>query len=848
MGTETEKLGGDVNATGETTAGMAIVGAPTVPPAGAPSIIISRRVVPNEPPIEEPTTQRIAIIGEAPGEEEENYHRPFVGKSGQFLTNIMRDVGINRRQCLMGNVCQVRPPMNRIEAFDWNGPEIQEGLAKLNEDIRNYNPNLVVCLGNVPLRAAGVKGKITDWRGTLFRSSHAEGPFHDRKCISTLHPAFVLREFSGFPLLKFDLARAATEGRTPHLDLPKRELITNLSADRACLLLDTWPKGQRCSVDIEGGLNGWPCVSVCARPSQSFTLAWGRYNEQDHVRVLQSFARLMERRDVPKVLQNSLYDNFVLSFGYGILIRNVTEDTMIKGWECYAELPRSLGVQASIWTREPFYKMERKSDDVETFYQYCAKDSAVTLEICEAQDKALKVGSRSHYYKMMELLNPFHYMEHRGIKYDTEAAAKKRAETQTKLGTVRERLNQVSGKELCGPAGSLSSKRLIQCLYVDKKYPPQFKKEEGRRTEKLTSDIEALLNLKKTHPNDEFISDIIYHRHLEGIRETLSVRADVDGRIRCGYSLEAETGRVKCYTSPTGSGTNLQTIQKELRGNYIADDGYDFAHFDLEGADGWTIAARSADLGDPTMLEDYLAGMKPAKIIALLYWFGHEVNKLDRDSLKWCHDQLFPIVLDLAGKWLYLGCKRVQHGSSYLMGIPTMILNVLKDSHKESGTPIYMERAVAVDLQERCFFGRYPGIRRVHAWAESMVRSTGEFTACNGHTRVFFGRRFGKDIKDTVKEYLAHEPQMNTTWATNMAMLNLWNDRENRRSDGSLIIEPLHQIHDAMCVQWPQHLREWAIGKCRSYFNNTLRIANRDIVIPFDGAWGTSWGTCINKI
>jgi hypothetical protein len=103
-------------------------------------------------------------------------------------------------------------------------------------------------------------------------------------------------------------------------------------------------------------------------------------------------------------------------------------------------------------------------------------------------------------------------------------------------------------------------------------------------------------------------------------------------------------------------------------------------------------------------------------------------------------------------------------------------------------------------------------------------------------------------MHDTVKEFLAHEPQSNTTWATNMAMLNLWNDPENRHPDGSLIIEPLHQVHDALCGQFPIDYTEWARTKIRSYFNNTLTIAGFDVVIPFDGAYGPSWGDLPHKL
>lgn len=557
----------------------------------------------------------------------------------------------------------------------------------------------------------------------------------------------------------------------------------------------------------------------------------------------------MYRADVPKVLQNQLYDNFILSYGFGIPIRGVAEDTLIKGWSIYAELPRSLATQASVWTREPHWKNDEMYAEVgENLYRGCARDSAVTLEICSAQDTVLVGAPLAHYRRMIELQTPFLYMELRGIRYDKANAARMLQETKEAILPIGNRLCASARKELRGEKGSLSALRLIDTLYNEKGYTPQFAKDpSGRKTDKFTSNIEAILTLQRNRPNDGFLSDILLHRHLEGIRETLQITADDDGRVRCGYSLEAETGRVKCYTSPTGSGANLQTIQKELRLNYVADDGYDFFQCDLEGADGWTVAAHAARLGDPNMWLDYMAGMKPAKLIALMYWFGPQINHFDREELKWLHDHIFPIVIQLAGKWLYLGSKRVQHGSSYMMGIPTMCLNILKDSFKESGTPIYMDQGIAKSLQN-LMFTRYPGILTWHRWAESKLVADATLSSASGQCRLFFGRRFGEGIHETVKEFLAHEPQSNTTWATNMAMLNLWNDPENRRPDGSLIIEPLHQVHDALCGQWPQDHRDWARTKVKSYFNNILIIANREVLIPFDGAYGPSWGECIHRI
>lgn len=845
-----------------------------------PTIVTTRRIVPNMQPMAPAEPYRIAVIGEAPGEHEEQHGYPFVGPSGQHLDRELRSAGIDRNRCFIGNICQVRPPGNRIEAFDWNSKEIQDGLTQLKHDLDIFNPNICFLLGGTPLRAARKGGgRITSWRGSLFLGDIIDSPFYGRKCIASLHPAFILREFEGNPLFRFDNQRARAEGETKTLSLPSRTLETNLTACEIIHRMDTWPSSQRCSIDIEGGLPancvndnvkkdskkrrhiGWRCVALSPIPTRAFAIAWWKFSDDEKCRLMQSFARLMSRLDVPKVLQNSLYDQFVMAFGYSILIRNVVEDTMVKGWEVYCELPKGLSTQASIWTREPHWKDEEMYEsNGENLAIGCCKDVAVTLEICNAQDSALSGSELRHYRENMDLLRPALYMELRGMRYDIESVAKRKEEVKNtgwtdkkgkyfeSIMTVGATACELAGEEVRGPGGAIADKRLAKLLYDKMGYEKQYKKENGRLTTKYTTDIDALLKLRKKNPLDKFLNAIIRHRHLEGLLETLNIKADSDGRVRCAYNVVGtDTGRFACKTSPTGAGANLTTITKTLRYNYAADFGYDFAQADLEGADGWTVAAHCARLGDRTMLDDYLAGIKPAKVIGLLYYFGSDINKLDRESLKWCCDNIFPIILQIVGKWLYLGCKRVQHGSNYLMGIPTMIQNVLKDSFKESGEPVYMEHAIARLLQDM-YFSRYPGVRTWHQWAESKLVADGSLTSASGHTRHFFGRRFGQGLHDTVKQFLADEPQQTTTYATSLAMQRLWNDPENRRPDGSLVIEPLHQVHDAMCVQWPKTCRDWARAKVRSYFQNELTIAGIKITIPFDGAFGPSWGDLPNPL
>ena len=64
---------------------------------------------------EGPTNAKLMIIGEAPGETEERLGRPFVGSSGQELTKMLAEAGLDRSQIYLTNVFLDRPPENKFQ-------------------------------------------------------------------------------------------------------------------------------------------------------------------------------------------------------------------------------------------------------------------------------------------------------------------------------------------------------------------------------------------------------------------------------------------------------------------------------------------------------------------------------------------------------------------------------------------------------------------------------------------------------------------------------------------------------------------------------------------------------------
>jgi hypothetical protein len=404
-----------------------------------------------------------------------------------------------------------------------------------------------------------------------------------------------------------------------------------------------------------------------------------------------------------------------------------------------------------------------------------------------------------------------------------------------------------------------SNKAMIAFLYDELGLPMQFntKRQGGGEedTRRPTADYEALLKLLKKCLEDGdktkalILSRCIEIRSLATRERMLSIHADQDGRIRCGYNkVGTDTGRITCYESPTGSGYNLQTIPKYDRDLFLADEDHWIFQCDLSGADGWTVAAYCSMLGDRTMLNDYLFGLKPAKILTLAL---HEegVDFTNREALGEACKKVDQ------NDWDYFAMKRLQHGCSYCEGPQRVSDQIFTDSEGK----FYLSKQDCTRLRDQFFFKRYPGIPILHRWMDQKIRERPTIIAASGQVRHFFGRR-----EDLLPKAMAHEPQVNTTYATDLAMHKLWTDPENRYENNVsapemsmpdlrtlpvlrprvlLRVEPLHQVHDALIGQFRKSDTAWAVGKIKSWFNNILNIAGQRITIPFEGSYGESWGS-----
>jgi DNA polymerase len=132
----------------------------------------------------------LMFVGEAPGMEEDRTGRPFVGRAGQKLEEMIRAMGLRREDVYIANVLKARPPDNRTPLPD----EVAACAPFLAEQIAIIAPRVIVALGGPAAKfLLGTSAGITRLRGTWSAAVFAG---HTVDVMPTFHPAYLLRNYT----------------------------------------------------------------------------------------------------------------------------------------------------------------------------------------------------------------------------------------------------------------------------------------------------------------------------------------------------------------------------------------------------------------------------------------------------------------------------------------------------------------------------------------------------------------------------------------------------------------------------------------------------------------------------
>ena len=124
----------------------------------------------------------VMIVGEAPGASEDKQGRPFVGRAGKLLDQLLAEAGLQRDDVYITNVVKARLPGNR----DPKAGEVAHHLPWLEQQLALIRPSVVIPVGRHALAHFAPGRKISEVHGELIVE-------RERRLVPWLHPAAALR-------------------------------------------------------------------------------------------------------------------------------------------------------------------------------------------------------------------------------------------------------------------------------------------------------------------------------------------------------------------------------------------------------------------------------------------------------------------------------------------------------------------------------------------------------------------------------------------------------------------------------------------------------------------------------
>ena len=765
------------------------------------------------------------LVGEAPGEQETFDGLPFVGRSGQELTRMLVDAGINREDCFITNVVHQRPPNNEIEEFYEINTEknrkpglvMQIGIEQLKKDIAEIKPELIITFGDTAHWAlTGNKG-IMKWRGSQLHYSGA-------KLVPTLHPANVLRAWENrFPAVE-DLKRAR-EWHEGKRNRPEYNFIVHPPFEDVLYVLQTMLSiADRHSdviytADIETFAGHIDCLGFGISSTRAICIPFmrdgdsqGYWTYDEELEIVLLIQKLFHHKHIRWVFQNGLYDlqYFIRHWNF---CPEVWMDTMLAQHVCFLGMPKSLDFLSSIYCDYHTYwkddgKNRIRGIEQEKHWIYNCTDCVVTFEVAENLWKTIK--NFKHEPQLAEQMRTFKSiltMMLRGVRCDLVYKEKLIDEMEK---AVKE-LNDWCSIATRRPKFKPSPKQLKEIFYEELKCDIV----KDRKTKKPTTNFEALEKFRLWYP---LLVPLI--NRIQALRSAKTykgnyayMRLDIDNRIRCSYNVGGtESLRLSSSENAFGSGRNLQNMARKHKDPddpkswlpnvkllFTPDPGYVIIDADLERADAQVVAAEAQDVELRDMFRKGVdIHAENAKVI-----FG--LQQVSEDSKE---RQL---------------CKAGVHAVNYYCKPRTLAIT-LGITIREAENFI------------RRWFAAHPGIPEWHKRTEYLLQTTRRISNRFGFTRRYFER-----VEDLLPEALAWVPQSTVGLVTNRGI--------NAIDEQLPWVEILLQNHDSTVFQIPKEKFTFA--------NLSLIRSLLEVPVPYDDpltipvnfkASETSWGECRNFI
>lgn len=565
-----------------------------------------------------PISPLLAVVGEAPGETEEELLEVLVGPTGMETDSFLRRAGSALSECYKTNVSKWRPPGNDFKNLPETGHDLTECYKILREELEEFKAqggNCILTLGEQALRAVALREGILKWRGSILVS-----PFNGLKVIPTIHPAALHHRkpdgSAGLPyyykgVIALDFKRAVEESQYKEYKPPLRNLEIGKSPSALLRFLNQYRDVKRWAGDIEV-IHGIPTM-ISLAPSAKHAMSVPLFNHFDWTgdkalpdyvlgQLWEILSNFLERnQNFEWIGQNWKFDLEKIQRILGFLMQShIYLDTALAHHVLQPELPKNLAFLTSIYTREPYYKddlleFNPKIHKSEQIHIYNARDSAVDYEVAERLEEELREKGYWEFYQ--QIPNRLHEiyldMDREGFREDKD---KRLAVYQKYERWAKENLAAL--ESILGWPCNVRSPKDVPKALEQMKFPTR----DNAKEETL---VQLYLNHAKSTEQKATLGHILQTRRiLRTISTEILSPSDFDGRIRTVINIAGtETSRtsnnkleppIRPVKKAIGWAFNVITkhgdVGPDIREIAIADEGYEIFNVDLSQAEARILA------------------------------------------------------------------------------------------------------------------------------------------------------------------------------------------------------------------------------------------------------------------
>lgn len=535
-----------------------------------------------------PTPAKIMVVTDMPGWKEDEDGKPLAGKGKDLLYGMLKDSGIDPKDCYFTNAVKCRTPEGRAAKV----AEIKACKGYLDQEIAAVKPEYILCLGATAYKTLMGSGKITEDHGKLIEK---DGVTY----MAAFSPWIAFRDPKRAEPLRADLVKLGKILRGERVELPKLNLRYIKKFDDFNEFIDELGENNVISFDLEttslDRFNGIINIIGFGLQDTQWILPidhsespWkGKYAVQKQMMEL-----IVEACKKKKIItQNGKFDNGWLRVKYGVRLP-YTFDTMVAAYCLDENRPNGLKYLSKVYLGAPEYDISTDAKKGETSYKtlatYCGYDVFYTRALYFVLKKLLKADPpTAKIFKMllMPAFKAYENIEEKGMFIYPERFADVKKHLQKKIEECEIILKGYADIKWTSP------QQVAKFLFVDNKLPILEKTPTGNPA----TGESILLRLSDKHPAIKTLLEYKGHKQqmsffVEGWEKRM-----VKGMLYPNFKLtHTVTGRTSC------EGPNLQQVPRDpvIRSLIGAPKGWTHVQLDYSQVELRVAAMVS---GDPTM-------------------------------------------------------------------------------------------------------------------------------------------------------------------------------------------------------------------------------------------------------